>query len=182
MLEKTIAFHCGPALTGIKPSNLISCSKYKYPYLKEEIANLNEQMNVCGISFKILYECNERILLLVYREKNLKEYLQKKEIKRFLMKEDYPKDFNLDIYFSILSSKIGKGKDFPHEIGAFLGYPIGDIYGFIHHKDEGCKYVGYWKVYHNVEKAKKLFSLYDDCRDSILEAIGRGRTLSELFV
>ena len=62
-------------------------------------------------------------------------------------------------------------EEFPHEIGAFLGYPLSDILGFINHKDDGCLYTGEWKVYSNVEKAKKMFCIYKRCRSTFLNKI-----------
>lgn len=43
-------------------------------------------------------------------------------------------------------------KNFPHEIGIFLGYPLDDVIGFIEHKPYYL--VGDWKVYQNVNEAK----------------------------
>lgn len=31
MIENIIAYHCGPALAGIKPSNIVACYKDKLP-------------------------------------------------------------------------------------------------------------------------------------------------------
>ncbi|MCR2024921.1 MULTISPECIES: hypothetical protein [Anaerotruncus] len=36
-LEHTLAFHCAPALAGIKPSNLICCDPLCYPSLDQEL-------------------------------------------------------------------------------------------------------------------------------------------------
>ena len=44
-------------------------------------------------------------------------------------------------------------KNFPHEIGVFLGYPLDDVIGFIEHKPYYL--VGDWKVYQNVNEAKE---------------------------
>ena len=41
MFEELIAQHCGPALAGIKPGNLVTCYKKKMPDVKTEIDRLN---------------------------------------------------------------------------------------------------------------------------------------------
>lgn len=61
-----------------------------------------------------------------------------------------------------------EGKEFPHEIGIFLGYPIWDVEGFIEHKGQNYKFCGYWKVYQDVEGAKLKFKEYDRIRESAL--------------
>ena len=44
-LEHTLAFHCAPALAGIKPSNLICCDLARYRSLDRELLELNRQLN-----------------------------------------------------------------------------------------------------------------------------------------
>ena len=88
-------------------------------------------------------------------------------------------------YLAIIKSRIYAqrlmNKEFPHEIGAFLGYPLHDIYGFINHKHQGCLLTGEWKVYENTEQAKKLFCRYNKCRKAVIKRINEGRTLTDLF-
>ena len=72
--------------------------------------------------------------------------------------------------------------EFPHEIGIFLGYPLEDVEGFINHKEEGCKVVGTWKVYGDVEQAEASFRRFRRCTTIYQRAWAQGRTLEELTV
>lgn len=184
-IESLLAYHCGPALAGIKPANIVSCSRAENPNFREVIQQLNTRLNGQGIYFDILCECRERILVMVYRRKKLEEYLTTDSIHRFLVECGYPQQFDLKDYIGILKSRIRDqhigSSEFPHEIGAFLGYPIHDIYGFIHHKDKGCLMTGEWKVYANAEQAEQLFQRYKKCRKAILNRINSGKTLEQLF-
>ena len=45
MLETLLAKHCGPALAGIKPGNLVTCIKNEIPNLKSDILRLNSELN-----------------------------------------------------------------------------------------------------------------------------------------
>jgi hypothetical protein len=67
-----------------------------------------------------------------------------------------------------------KGREFPHEIGFFLGYPPPDVLGFIHHRGARCKLCGPWKVYGDVERAAALFEEYAGCRRRLLEHLQGG--------
>ena len=160
--EYILAYHCAPAFAGIKPSNIASCSKRENPNITVQIKMLNEKLNKNDIYINVLCECGERVLLMVYRKQKLCEYLQRDDIKSFLCDNDYPKEFSL-------------------MIGAFLGYPLHDIYGFINHKHQGCLLTGEWKVYENTEQAKKLFCRYNKCRKAVIKRINEGRTLTDLF-
>lgn len=55
--------------------------------------------------------------------------------------------------------------EFPHEMGAFLGYPLSDVKGFIEHEGKDFLCSGYWKVYSDETGAKKTFQLYQAVRN-----------------
>ena len=80
MIENIIAYHCGPALAGIKPSNIVACYKDKLPDVHESISRLNLQLNHKDIYIEALCECEKRVLIMVYRRKKLSEQLSRNEI------------------------------------------------------------------------------------------------------
>ena len=81
---------------------------------------------------------------------------------------------------SHLKKRLSQSEGFPHEIGLFLGYPLEDVIGFCRHKGEGCKLCGYWKVYGDVESARKSFALFDRCRELLFSHLLSGAPLQEL--
>lgn len=177
MLEELIAQHCSPALAGIKPANLVSCFKNKIPDLQTEILRLNKELNPQGIFLENICECDKRILLLVYRKKQLTDYLSKLEISELLKHCGYSSINLLDCIKTLKKRMLNT--DFPHEIGAFLGYPAHDIYGFINHKT--CLLVGDWRVYENADEAKKIFARYKICRCAVMKKVSQGKKLSQIF-
>lgn len=62
-------------------------------------------------------------------------------------------------------------KQFPHEMGLLLGYPIEDVRGFIEHNGCGCLYSGYWKVYRNVPLKKKMFEDFEKAKESVIQLL-----------
>ncbi len=181
MTDSLIAYHCAPALAGIKPANIFSCRKSEYPKLHSDLTALNKEFNKKGIYFEILCECEKRALIMLYRSAKLSEQLGMPEIKMLLSGCGYPEDGELPDMIGALKSRIAEVSDFPHEIGAFLGYPIEDIYGFIDHKNEKCLYTGYWRVYGDVEKCKECFRRYDACRRAVLKRLEMGHSLAGIF-
>lgn len=180
MIEHIIAYHCGPALAGIKPANLVACQKSQIPNVRDEMDRLNKELNCKDIYLEVLYECDKRVLVMVYRSKVMQKYLQDSEISFFLQTYGYPKAVCCKVLLAFLRERL-KENSFPHEIGAFLGYPIHDIYGFMNHKNEGCLMTGEWKVYQDEEAAKKLFCRYHKCRKAIMKHMMMGKTLAQLF-
>ncbi len=76
MFEELIAYHCAPALAGIKTANIVACQKKKIKNVSEEIDRLNREMNARGIYFHILNESEKRALIIVYRYNILEQYLK----------------------------------------------------------------------------------------------------------
>ena len=79
-----------------------------------------------------------KALIYVYRRADLEKILNRDEIRSFLLNHGYLIDdneivggVNCENIILQLKKKFEKLNQFPHEIGIFLGYPIGDVKGFI---------------------------------------------------
>lgn len=181
MLEAMIAYHCAPALAGIKPANMVTCQKSHIPEIHAEIKKLNQELNVTDIYLEVIGECESRVLVMVYRKKILQRHLQVHNHRAFLSMYGYPQNGSMAEDLNHLKARLVQDT-FPHEIGVFLGYPLRDIYAFIHHRDKGCLLIGEWRVYHNAEEAEKLFCRFKSCRKALVEHITqRGKTLAQIF-
>ncbi|MBR6790758.1 MAG: DUF3793 family protein [Oscillospiraceae bacterium] len=176
--EELLGFHCGPALAGIKPANLVSVSREEYPDLHTLTEEYGRMLHEAGLRFKLICGCGKRFLLLVYREARLRAQLEEPEISAILSEAGYPDRF--EDRLAHLEVRLTSG-EFPHEIGAFLGYPARDIRGFQQDKGKGCLYSGLWKVYDDVEGAIARFARYERCRDCICRHLKQGKTLTQMF-
>ncbi|UKI35280.1 MAG: DUF3793 family protein [Clostridiales bacterium] len=109
--------------------------------------------------------------MIVYRKKTCWiSICTKAQTARFFRITAMQKDGNFDDYVNTLKSRLD-GDSFPHEIGVFFWDILCVIYiAFINHRNEGCKLVGEWKVYHNAEEAKKTFSRFKACRKALFFA------------
>lgn len=179
-MERLIARHCGPALAGIKSANLVAIDKRKYPEARGELARLDTRLSARGIRLEIVAEGERRLLVLVYRPKVLYRQLGVSGVRELLRDAGYPEGADLRESIDYLKTRLGE-EVFPHEIGAFLGYPVEDIYGFIHHRNDGILLVGEWKVYSDPKGAERLFARFSSCRKALERRISRGMTLCEIF-
>ncbi|MBS5144500.1 MAG: DUF3793 family protein [Butyricicoccus pullicaecorum] len=176
-----LAEHSAPVLAGLKTANLISCRKEWYPDLPEMLTVYQQAFAARGICFRILCSCDYRFLLLIYRPERLLKDLESVQVRELLQRYRYPMYKGLDALIDHLSERTSNQKGFPHEIGVFLGYPIEDVYGFIEQQGKDCKLSGYWKVYGDVQAARRLFRQFDRCRDTTRGYVERGMTILELF-
>ena len=180
MLERLIAYYCGPSLAGIKPSNIMSCPKDKIKDIHCKIKKLNKELNGRDIYIEPLCECDKMVMIIVYRKKVLEKHLKNQKTAEFLSIFGYPESPEITDYISLLKERLSCNR-FPHEIGVFLGYPLHDILGFIKNPSKGCLLVGEWKVYKNADEAQKLFLRYNACRAGIIKRMKKGQTLSQIF-
>lgn len=191
MFEQELIEHCSPTLASIKAASLFT---YTYKSLKElhvRVTYWNSKMKRKGIIFDILSENVgvNKALIYVYRRADLEKILNRDEIRSFLLNHGYLIDdneivggVNCENIILQLKKKFEKLNQFPHEIGIFLGYPIGDVKGFIENHGCNCKCTGYWKVYCNEEEATKTFRKYKKCRDVYMNLWISGRSVMQLTV
>lgn len=178
-LEHTLAFHCAPSLSGIKPADLISWQG------REEagegpVERYTALLARRGIRLRVLRRQGERLLLLVYRPGRLAAWLAQPQVSAMLAAEGYPVDAGVDAMLAALARRL-EGEDFPHEIGLFLGYPPADVEGFRRNGGRNCKLCGYWKVYDQVDEAARQFRAFRRCRATLCRQLAQGKTLSQLF-
>ena len=167
-LQFQIILQCAPLLKGIKVSNIMTMATSSCGYLKELLAGT-------GITYRILYCSKGRSLVLFYRKRALMDHLKKEQVHLFLREYGYEDD-TLDSNLYRLAARCREfakiGLSFPHEIGAFLEYPMEDVKDFI--------WNGYWKVYHNPANAMAIFNAYDRAKTCAVEEFIKGESIFEI--
>ena len=148
--------------------------------LPEIISDYKEGLEREGIRMEIICGCRKHYLLLVYRPDMLQEYLAQDEARNLLLQDGYNIDGSLDEMIVRLKERFFHKTEFPHEIGLFLGYPIEDVKGFRKFGGSGCKMCGYWKVYDDVEQARRIFDSYDKCREFTAAQIRAGYSILQV--
>lgn len=149
----------------------------------KELARISMKLHNTNISLIILCTCKKRHLVMVYRAKELEEHLRSKEVSDYLREFGYRGDdfiSNLIRLHQRMNGFYNKMKEFPHEVGVFLGYPICDIKGFLENKGERYLHSGYWKIYGNLEETRKKFLSYDEARETAIDEFLSGRELESI--
>ena len=149
----------------------------------KELARISMKLHNTNISLIILCTCKKRHLVMVYRAKELEEHLRSKEVSDYLREFGYRRDdfiSNLIRLHQRMNGFYNKMKEFPHEVGVFLGYPICDINGFLENKGERYLHSGYWKIYGNLEETRKKFLSYDEAREIAIDEFLSGRELESI--
>ena len=180
--EQLLIELCSPTILGCKPASLFRYKPSETIDVYEEVREWNAKFISSGISVMILKECchKKTYLIYVYRSDELTMTMSNHNICEFLEKNGYQANTSLSEKLATLSSRLCLDKEFPHEIGVFLGYPLEDVVGFIENKGENYMYCGHWKVYGNVKKALKKFNTYNRCTTYCKERFAQGYSAAKL--
>ena len=172
-----LALQCAPVISGIKISNLLTIPA-------KSLRELSAVLKKTELSFRILYPGRERLVILIFREAKLREYLAREEVMAFIYKcgyetSDISKIFPVFVkrYMRYMELK----QDFPHELGLFLGYPIEDVEGFIKENGKNYLYSGYWKVYKDAELKIRLFKNYERVQTEIVRLLYEGLDIMDII-
>lgn len=175
-LQFQLVLQCAPFLKGLKCTSIMNV---KREFLKE----LHIILKDTDIEFHILTVRHNVCLVFFYRRHTFQPYLMKREIQEFLHRYGY-NQFNVDFILGQLSKRVCHFSreviEFPHEIGAFLDYPLEDVKGFIQFGGRNSLMSGYWKVYGNLNKAKLIFQAYDKARVSAVNEYLTGKPLGKI--
>ncbi len=173
-LISTIAYSAAPTIAKEKVSSLVVFNNNNN---KRNLYKIWEKYKKeIEIEFPLkFYELknNDNVaVVLFYNEEKLNKILLEEKNLNFLKRFGYKENMNIEECLNLLSSRYENVC--PHEIGIFLGYPIDDVIEFIDCPNKQCLMLGYWKVYHNMEKAKDIFKKYDIAKDKMMNLLMQG--------
>ncbi len=180
MSDQLIARHASPTLANLKAGSLFSSHLEQGENVYATLRKLNQRFYKKGLRAIPLKITSDSVLVYLYRVESLKKELENTEIQMFLSQYGYKFENNEET-ISHLVKRVQQSFDFPHEIGIFLGYPLEDVCGFIENKDNS-KLIGYWRVYGDVQKAKKRFAQYQECIDIFMKNLNHNISLEEMTI
>ena len=175
-LQVQLILQCAPFLKGIKIACILNITE-------ENSRQLYEILEGTGIKFKILTRNHGKCLVLLYRRESFSRYLKRTDVREFLGSYGY-EDVEPEKMLERLSKRVCQYSDgeicFPHEIGAFLDYPIDDVKCFIEKDGKDSLFSGYWKVYNNPGRAKMIFWAYDKAKTSAVNEYLIGKNIRDI--
>ena len=175
-LQVQLILQCAPFLKGIKIACILNITE-------ENSRELYEILEGTGIKFKILTRNHGKCLVLLYRRESFSRYFKRTDVREFLGSYGY-EDVEPEKMLERLSKRVCQYSDgeicFPHEIGAFLDYPIDDVKCFIEKDGKDSLFSGYWKVYNNPGRAKMIFWAYDKAKTSAVNEYLIGKNIRDI--
>lgn len=175
-LQVQLILQCAPFLKGIKIACILNITE-------ENSRELYEILEGTEIKFKILTRNHGKCLVFLYRRESFSRYLKRTDVREFLGSYGY-ENVEPEKMLERLSKRVCQYSDgeicFPHEIGAFLDYPIDDVKCFIEKDGKDSLFSGYWKVYNNPGRAKMIFWAYDKAKTSAVNEYLIGKSIRDI--
>ncbi len=181
MLDILLAKHCSPTLAGLKTGNLFAAAFEDEQERDREMRRLNRLLYPAGLRAVLFRRRRNRTLIYLYRPAFLARDLRNPEAQKLLRERGYRTE-STPACLSLLAERIAEDGEFPHEIGLFLGYPPGDVRAFIERGAQAPLITGVWKVYHDPEKAERIFEQYRQCTEIFCREMEKGVPLRRLIV
>ena len=168
----------GPIILGSKPAEILNLSS-KDKNKDSKLNDINSFFSNCKkLSYEIINMPDGGIRLVFINKSALSNVLSNKKCLNFLKFVGYPSNYTLDGYIDLLINKLHT-KDFPHEIGIFLGYPLKDVVGFMGYGNyKFCK-TRYWRVYGDESISDDVYNKFISDRH-IMKTLLENNSLSEL--
>lgn len=171
--------YAAPTLEGMKPSCLFSCRDSEVGNVEELVLAYNRCLNPKRIYLQIMKHSPDFKLILVYRKDLLDMHLCQEDIQQFLSAFGYGFVTTRQALYHLQEHMCKEC--FPHEIGVFLGYPLDDVVSFIQNNGKNYQEIGYWKIYHNLSRARKTTARFLQSMECTLEKLQEGIPLEQLI-
>ena len=159
-------------------SNMLSVSRAFYPRILEVLKETD-------ISCYLLRQTDEKVILLLYKEQELQQQLLEADTRAFLKSYGYTQfavEDVLDLFKKRYCDNLCTTKDFPHEMGVLLGYPLEDVKGFINNRGRNFLYTGYWKVYSDLQQKMDLFGRFEQAKEQMIRLLSYGMDIQEIIM
>lgn len=179
-IEKFLLFNTSLVISEVKPSATITLKKGIDSNYEKWIKYGEKFLESINIKYIELRECANALIILVYDEKQLSNYIFKEENRTFLKKLGYSYGNDIDAYVEKLKKRYDEF-NCPHELGIFLGYPLNDVKDFMECSSKKCLACGYWRVYNDYNAAKEVFNIYDMIKEKTVNYILKGDSSYNVF-
>lgn len=181
--EALLVDQCAPTLVGVKPASLFRYQGRDPGEARRQAQRWGRELAAYGLTVEVLKTCPQTgaCMILLYRAGWLCRILAEPANRQFLFQQGYSTTATLPQILEQLSDRLCLEREYPHEIGLFLGYPLEDVVGFIRNRGRNFTCCGYWKAYGDPAAARRRFAQYRRYTDMCKERFRQGAEIIELI-
>lgn len=177
--ESLFIRYAAPTICGIKPANLFTLSESQF--MAEDLQKWESNLKVQNLCMAFFKTSSNRWMIFIYDYVWIRQIISTALIQAYLKGKGYTDPSNTLLTLKQLFNHLQNHKNFPHEIGLFLGYPIEDVIGFEENHGKNCKYCGYWKSYSDTSEAKTCCAKYKWCSELCKQLFDEGLSVPQII-
>lgn len=181
MSDEVFVRCCAPTLAGLKTGTIFNTPLTPADDISALIRRMNRLLTDKGLRLIPVAIRNSRLILYLYRVRDLEKDLASGTVTDVLSSLGYPCNDPAGCVKTLIH-RLRTQKTFPHEIGFFLGFPTEDVIRYMHDPQAKALYTGLWKVYTDIDSSLHRFAQIRQCTDIYCEHICRGTRLEQLIV
>ena len=168
---------------GIKPAELLRV-RHCYSSVNEEGLRVclyrSDIYEILGLEYVELKVEDKSSLVLFYNPPALEATLQAPRNRRWLARLGYPQDGTMHQMLATLCRR-ANGKELPHEVGIFIGYPLKDVAGFMQRIPATPVHHGAWRVYGVADESLRRMRLYANAEAYAVRVLDRSSGIEEFI-
>lgn len=189
LFAMTLVRSAGAVMLGQKPAALFSfscgtcASLASRSCVDEVIEAYSKGLGEHGMRLAVLGMRGLRVELLVWRPALVEAVLQDEECRDFLLDAGYevhgPDALVGSLLDRLAAFHAGQSREYPHEVGLVLGYPLEDVRGYVQGGRETCR--GLWRAYGDPEVARLRFARINAAQAACRDRFEAGETIGALI-
>lgn len=182
-LIRHLVLKLAPVLLGVKPAGLLRLTSCRLPAMEKRhelfCLHQNEILAALRLDCRILKRNSENLVVLFFRPETLARTLGEPANAAFLAALGYRPGAEL----AELGKRCRENREFPHEIGVFLGYPLKDVRGYIE-DPEGCLALprGLWRVAGDPRESLAVMERFRSAEAKVRELVANGSALENILL
>ena len=172
--DEWLFLNASSVLLSEKTGELLTLSLDEFKMSPREVeAGLQRLAEMWGFSFRLLFESNGLLKLIIYQKERLQAVLDEAPFCIMGAKLNYSYPLRAESFIEELKERWQRDARVPHEIGVALGYPLDDVFGYMGLLPLPCLGVCGWQVYGCMQESKRRSCAFNDARCQALIFLAR---------
>jgi len=163
--DEWLFLNASTVLLGEKTGELLTLSLEEFEMSPREVeAGLQRLAEMWDFSFRLLFQSNDLLKLIVYQRDRLQAVLDEAPFCIMGAKLHYSYPLRSASFIEELKERWHRDAKVPHEIGVALGYPLDDVFGYMELLPLPCLGVCGWQVYGCMQESKRRSCAFNNAR------------------
>ena len=172
--DEWVFLNASSVLLSEKTGELLSVNLDELELSSREVAdNLQRLAEMWGFRYRLLFESNGLLKLIVYQGDRLQAVLDKAPFCIMGTKLNYRYPLRADGFIDEIRQRWQRSAEVPHEIGVALGYPLDDVFGYMGLLPLPCLGVCGWQVYGCMQESQRRSCAFNNARCQALMLLAK---------